>query len=187
MASRDETKTKLHEAISQQRIVRVERKPKFADRLDGFVVLVGERWALMAQISDGGFFNGYVAFRIRDVKRIKKDRTFETDFAKTRAEWPPSYPHEIGLGATADVIAGLSRGAELLGIQKEDERSAIWIGKVYEIVKPWVYLLEVHPDATWYDEPLGYRLKAITTVEVDTNYLVGLTAIAGSEPAPQVK
>ncbi|MCU1550324.1 MAG: hypothetical protein JWR36_884 [Glaciihabitans sp.] len=71
MASNKKSLARLRESISEQRIIRVERKPKFADGLDGFVVLVGERWALMARTADGGFFNGYIAFRIRDVKRIK--------------------------------------------------------------------------------------------------------------------
>ncbi|HMH57805.1 MAG TPA: hypothetical protein VK537_01360, partial [Galbitalea sp.] len=164
------TQAKLRTAIDKQHIVRVERKPKHADRLDGFMVLVGEQWALMARTSDGGFFNGFVAFRIRDVTRIKKDRTFETEFAKTRPEWPPAYPHDIDLGTTADVIEGMSLGAVLMGLQKENERSAIWIGKFDEIIKRWVYLLEVHPDASWYDKPLGYKLKAITSVEIGSQY-----------------
>jgi hypothetical protein len=183
MASPTATQGKLRAAIDKQHIVRVERKPKYADRLDGFVVLVGERWALMARTSDGGFFNGFVAFRIRDVTRIKKDRTFETEFAKTQPEWPPAYPHDIRLRTTADVIEGMSLGTMLMGLKKENERSAIWIGKFDEIIKRWVYLLEVHPDATWYAAPLGYQLKAITSVEIGSHYLVGLTAIAGDPPA----
>jgi hypothetical protein len=185
MASNKKSLARLRESISEQRIIRVERKPKFADGLDGFVVLVGERWALMARTADGGFFNGYIAFRIRDVKRIKTDQTFETTFAKTQPEWPPAYPLELGLGATIDVVEGLGQSAALVGIQKENERSAIWIGKLDEVIKGMVYIHEVRPDATWHDSPLGYKLKAITTVEIGSQYLVGLTAIAGTGPAPR--
>lgn len=184
MATTERTRTKLREAIGKQRIVRVERKPKFADRLNGFVVLVGKRWALLARTSDGGFFDGYIAFRVRDVKQIKSDRTFESAYARTQPEWPPMCPSELGLDGTADVLEGLGHGGALVGIQKEDERTAMWIGKLDEVRKKIVYLHEVRPDATWHPAPLGYKLKAITTVEVGTHYLVGLAAIAGSVDTP---
>jgi hypothetical protein len=161
-------------------MIRVERVPKFADRLDGFVVAVGDEWALLSQSSDGGFFNGYVAFRLGDVKRINRDMTFETAFAKTQPEWPPADPYEVGLSSTKDVLEALGRGGALIGIQKDNERSAIWIGRLDEVRKRFVYLHEVRPDATWHSAPLGYKVKAITTVEVATHYLQGLAAIAGA-------
>jgi hypothetical protein len=143
---------------------------------------VGDDWALMAQSSDGGFFNGYVAFRLSDVKRINRDKTFETAFAKTQPEWPPVRPYEVDLDSTSGVLEGLGHGGALIGIQKDNERSAIWIGKLKEVRKGVVYLHEVQPDASWHAAPLGYKLKAITTVEVATHYLRGLAAIAGTGP-----
>lgn len=184
MASNTTTRARLTDAISEQHIIRVGRDLKFADRLDGFIVAVGDEWALMAQTWEGGFSNGYAAFRLRDVKRIRRDKTFETAFAKTQPEWPPAQPFEVGLDSTRDVLEGMGRNEELIGIQKERERSAIWIGRLDEIRKRLVYLREVRPDATWHDALLGYRLKAITTVEVRTRYLTALAAIAGSNPTP---
>jgi hypothetical protein len=182
--SKKKTQAKLRQAIGEERIVRVERKLKFADRLSGFVVLVGEKWVVIAQTWDGGFFDGYVAFRLSDVKRINKDKTFETTFAKTQPEWPPSYPDELDLDGTAELLQGLSRNGALIGVEKDKERSAIWIGKLDEVISGVVYLHEVRPDATWHPAPLGYKLKAITTVEVGTHYLTGLAAMAGAGPAP---
>jgi hypothetical protein len=174
--------SRLTGVIAEQQMIRVDRVPKFADRLSGFVVAVGDEWALMAQSSDGGFFNGYVAFRLSDVKRITRDKTFETAFAKTRPEWPPVYPYEVSLDSTSDALEGLGRGGALIGIQKDNERSATWIGTLYEMRKRVVYLQEVRPDAIWHPAPLGYKLKAITTIEVETHYLHGLAAIAGTGP-----
>ena len=178
----NKTRTKLDSAIGEHHMIRVGRAPKFADRLDGFVVAVGDKWALLAQSSDGGFFNGYVAFRLRDVKRIDRDKTFQTAFAKTQPEWPPARPFEVDLDSTSGVLEGLGRGGALIGIQKDNERSAIWIGTLDEVQKRVAYLHEVRPDATWHPVPLGYKLKAITTVEVATHYLQGLAAIAGIGP-----
>jgi len=182
MASKKKVHARLLRAIDEQHIIRVERTPKFADRVDGFVVGVGEEWALLARSSDGGFFNGYVAFRVRDVKRIRRDKTFETTFAKTQPEWPPTQPQDVTLNSTSEVIEGLARGGALIGIQKENEREALWIGTLEELRKRVVYLHEVRPDATWHPAPLGYKLTAITAVEVGTHYLRGLVAIAGTGP-----
>lgn len=182
MPSNKKTRTRLASAIAEQHMIRVERAPKFADRLDGFVVAIGDEWVLMAQSSDGGFFNGYVAFRLSDVKRINRDKTFETSFAKTQPEWPPVRPFEVDLNSTSGVLEGLGHDGALIGIQKDNERSGLWIGKLDEVRKRVVYLHEVRPDATWHPAPLGYTLKAITTVEVATHYLRGLAAMAGTRP-----
>ncbi len=183
MPSSMKIRARLNIAIGEQHMIRVGRAPKFADHLDGFVVAVGDQWALIAQSSEGGFFNGYAAFRLSDVDSVSRDKTFETAFAKTQPEWPPVCPFEIDLNSTTGVLEGLGREGALIGIQKENERSAIWIGKLDEVRKRVVYLHEVRPDATWHPAPLGYKLKAITMVEVATHYLRGLAAIAGTEPA----
>ena len=185
MPSTKKVRARLLEAIDEQRIVRVERTPRFADRLDGFVVQVGEKWVLMAQSSDGGFFNGYVAFRIRDVRRLRSDRTFETTFAMFQPEWPPTYPSDLDTSSTGGLLQGLGRDGVLVAIQKDHERSAMWIGKLVEIKKGRVYINEVRPDATWHPEPFGYKLKAITTVEIGTRYLIGLAAVAATNSTPE--
>lgn len=187
MGTTKRVRKRLSAAIGDQRIVRIERNLKFADRIDGFVVLVGKRWALVARSSDGGFFDGYIAFRISDVKRIKPDRTFQSEYARTRPEWPPRYHSAIGLKSTADVLQGLGSSGVLLSIQKEKERAAAWIGTLDEVGKKMIYLHEVRPDATWHSAPLGYKLKAITSVEVGTHYLVGLAGIAGSADTPRTE
>jgi hypothetical protein len=183
MPSKKKIRSDLNAALHDLHMVRVDRLPKFADNLNGFVVAVGAKWVLLAQSTDGGFFSGYVAFRLDDVKRVRRDTTFETAFAKTQPEWPPADPFNIGLDSTKEVLEGLGSAGALIGIQKYNERSAIWIGTLDEVRKRYVYLNEVRPDATWLTAPLGYRLKAITTVDVATHYLQGLAAIAGTRPS----
>jgi hypothetical protein len=182
MGANSKARATLVDVMAEQRMVRIERTPKYADRLDGFIVQVGEKWALMAQISDGGFFNGHIAFRLRDVGRIKRDKSFENVYARTQQEWPPTAPPNIGLDSVVDVIRGLGSDETLMGIQKENERHAMWIGVSDEILGKCFYLHEVRPDATWHKKPLGYKLKAITTVEIGTRYMVGLSAVAGRGP-----
>lgn len=163
-------------------MVRVERKPRFADRLDGFVLSVGEKWVLMARTAEGGHFDGSVIFRVKDVRRVRKDRSFEGVFARTQPEWPPSVDLTVGLASARDVVNSLEALGVIVGIEKDDERSAIWIGRIDEVGPKAVWLHEVRPDASWHDAPRGYRLKAITTISVASRYLTALATIAGTKP-----
>lgn len=143
---------------------------------------VGSKWALMAQTVEGGYFDGLVAFRVQDVKQITDDESVARAFAKTLPGWPPSHESEIDLETTAGVIRGLGDSGLLLGIQKEAERQATWIGTLDEIIGRFVYLHEVRPDGTWHPSPLGYKLRAITTVEVGRRYYAALSVVAGEKP-----
>lgn len=175
-------RTRLLRAMNTKTLVGVERKPKYADLLEGFVLRVGSMWALMAQTVDGGYFDGLVAFRLQDVCRITDDESVAAAFAVTLPEWPPSYAHAIDLDTTAGVITGLSDTHGLVGIQKETERRATWIGTVDVIAGRFVYLHEIRPDGRWHLAPLGYRLRAVTTVEVGRRYHSALSAVSGSIP-----
>ncbi|MBU2665468.1 hypothetical protein KOI35_18330 [Actinoplanes bogorensis] len=176
--------SQLRRAVASRKLVRVGRSPRNADRVDGYVVAVGSKWALIAQVGDGGFFEGLVAVRVKDVVKVRTDRSFAGRFARTRPEWPPTAPPGLDLDTTAGLIAGLSAISPLVGIEQERRfhTEMSWIGVVHEVARPWLWLREVRPDATWCKRPHGYRLRHITQVFVDDRYLTGLAAIAGTSP-----
>jgi hypothetical protein len=181
--SKKKFREKLLKSIAEQQMVRVERKPRFADRLDGFVLAVGKRWALMARTSEGGYFDGSVAFRMKDVGRLTVDQSFQPTFARTQPEWPPSAVTTFELDTISELLKGLADVDTLVGIEKDEERSAIWIGRLDEVDVKTVWLHEVRPNASWHDVPRGYKLKAITTVSVGSRYLTALAAVSGTEPS----
>ncbi|MFJ2368737.1 hypothetical protein [Microbacterium sp. NPDC087665] len=178
----------MHQALRRgqeaKAILRIERKPKFADRVDGIVLRIGKRWVLLAQTTDGGYFDGCIVLRLRDVARVTPDETFAQEFVKMQPEWPPSFPLDVDLNDAASALGGFTRQGELLGIQKENERSAIWVGTLDQVTPRYIYLNEVRPDATWHPRPLGYKLRSITRAEVGTRYLFGLSAIANARASP---
>ena len=45
---------RLVAAAEAQALVRIERTPRNADRVDGFVVALGSKWVLISGTSDGG-------------------------------------------------------------------------------------------------------------------------------------
>lgn len=173
----------LLRARDDQSFVRLSRTPKHADVLDGFVTHVGDKWALLQTTRDGGYFDGWNAFRVVDVARVKPHGpTFETRVSERQPEWPPHAPFPIELDKTADLLLSVPQ-PELIGVEKERQRAAVWIGQVAEVDRRRVWLREVDPQARWADQPLGYRLGAISRVQLRTTYITGLSSVSGPPPA----
>jgi hypothetical protein len=173
---------KLSAALDATDLVWIERRPRSRNRVDGFVVGVGSKWALIAVTMDGGFFDGFAAIRLRDVTLVRRNRSFESTFARTQPEWPPTMPAAIDLDSSKAMMRDLALMAPLIAIEKEHERWATWIGELVNVKRGWVALREVRPDATWRKRPLWYELRAVTKVSVGNHYLVALAATAGAPP-----
>ncbi|GAA4756623.1 hypothetical protein GCM10025783_32460 [Amnibacterium soli] len=157
--------------------VRLSRTPKHADVLDGFITHVGDKWALVQTTRDGSYSDGWNAFRIVDVAQVKPHgETFETRVSERQPEWPPRAPFPLELDETADLLLSVPR-SELIGIEKERRRAAVWIGQVVEVDQRRVRLHEVDPRARWADEPLGYRLGAISRVQLRSTCITALSSV----------
>ena len=183
-SSRVNNADRLRRAAESQALVRIKRSPRNADRVDGIVVAVGSKWALIAHTGDGGFFEGLVAIRVKDVVKVKKDSSFEECFAQTQPEWPPKAPADLDLDTTPGLLRGMSTISPLLAIEQERRfhSQMLWIGVVDEVTKRWLWLHEVRPNGTWRKRPLGYQLRRITKVFISDRYLTALAAIAGTGP-----
>lgn len=175
---------RLRRAAECQALVRIKRSPRNADRVDGIVVAVGAEWGLIARTGDGGFFDGLVAIRVKDVVKVRKDTSFQERFARTRPEWPPTAPAGLDLDTTAGLLRGMSAISPLLAIEQEGRfhSQMMWIGVVDEVTKRWLWLREVRPNATWRKRPFGYELRRITKASISDRYLIALAAIAGAGP-----
>ena len=188
-------RSKLNRAAEEQTLIQVRRKPKFATGyLEGYVLHVGLGWAVLAKVADGGWFDGHVAIRLKDVTSVKRGKGISASFAKTRPEWPPTSPFEgETLDDLAQVLNAFGADAAMFGIEKEAERSATWIGILDEVWPKWLWLQEVDFTGRWETKPLGYKLKAITVVSSGNRYVHALREIAGpppairSEPEPSLK
>ncbi len=145
---------------------------------------IGSKWVLVAQTRDGGFFDGLVAVRRKEIVKVGRHSSFEGRFAQTQPDWPPSAPAKIDLDTTRGLIRDLSQISPLIGIEQERRfHSAMtWIGVVDEVSKGWLWLHETRPDASWHKRPLGYKLSRITKVVISDQYQTGLAAIAGTTP-----
>jgi hypothetical protein len=152
-----------------------------AGRFDGFVVGIGQKWSLLAATLNGGYFDGYRAFRLKDVDRVRRGKSFGGRFARTQPEWPP-LPPLVDLDSTVGVVTSMAACSALIGIEKARERQALWIGTLHKAGRKWVWLHEVDPAGSWRDQPLGYRTRQITNVEIGTHYLTALAEVADDQP-----
>ena len=98
---------RLSAALSEQTKIRIDLKPKHADRLEGFVVGIGKKWGLLAATMEGGYFDGHQAFLLKGVERIRRDKSFQATFARTQPEWPASSP-PVDLDSTVGVLVSLA-------------------------------------------------------------------------------
>lgn len=86
VSKQSKVQAKLQRALETPSIYRITRGIDAMDRIDGFVVGLGRKWALIAQTMDGGYSDGLIAVRVRDILTLKKDRSFETHFAMTQPQ-----------------------------------------------------------------------------------------------------
>lgn len=168
----------------------LRRRSEPSARYSGYVLAIGSKWVLLAQIAEGGFFDGHIAFRLRDLLHVRNDRSFESQATKLRPEWPPRAPVGLAgadLGRTRSVLEAFGADGDLIAVQKDRQPGSLWVGTLDEVRRHWVSLLEVRPDATWHDRPLWYRLRRIAAVERGGQYLRGLADVAGTEPPGAVE
>lgn len=184
-SSRVDKADRLRRATRSQALVRITRSPRNADRVDGIVVTVGSKWALIASTGDGGFLDGLVAIRVKDVVKVEKDSSFQERFARTQPDWPPVAPADLDLDTTAGLLRGMSGISPLLAIEQERRFHSrmTWVGVVDDVTERWLSLNEVRANATWHKWPRGYQLRRITKVFISDRYLTALAAIAGTGPA----
>ena len=186
MASRAKIRSRLKASVGREKIMKIRRRSRPGYTIDGFVLAVGRQWVLLSQTTAGGYLDGYAAIRISDVKSVRPDRSFQSEFAKTRPEWPPALPPvstEPDLDSAKRMLRSLLVTGHLVGIERDRRLDGMWIGVPGGLTKKFLYLWEATPQATWDKGALGYKLKTITTVIFGDHYQTALAAMAGEPPA----
>lgn len=185
MPSKKNLRESLVLANGTGEILQLTRVSRPGQHIDGFVVAVGQRWVLLARVMDGGFFDGHVAIRFREIGKVRPDRSFQSAYARTQPEWPPGPPADteaLDLDTTTGVLTSLLKPGAIFGIEQDRKYDAIWIGVPHQLTKHWLYMWEARPDASWHDKPRGYRLNRITLIVFGDHYQTGLSAMADPPP-----
>jgi hypothetical protein len=145
---------------------------------------VGPKFFLLALVSDRIWFDGFECFRIRDVSRIQPDPN--SDFAeavlKKRHERLPATRH-VSVASIEELLISANRAFPLVTIHREEvDPDVCHIGRIIDMTRSRVSLLEINPDATWDSEPIEYRMSEITRVSFGGDYEGALHLVGGDPP-----
>ena len=184
MPSTRDVRARLQRALDERQLVRIERSLPFSDRDVGYVVAIGAKWFLTVSVVDGGHFNGYAAMRLRDLKKVVRDRSFAVNAWRLLNDAPPTAPAApIELGSTTGLLVSAGANLAVFGIEKQRQRRAMWIGTLDEVHDGMLWMRELDTKARWSKRPRGYRLAKITSVSWGDRYMDALAMSASEPPA----
>jgi hypothetical protein len=151
--------------------------------VNGYVLDIGSQFFLIALVSDGLRFNGFQCYRLSDVRKLRvpdKYARFHEAVLKKRGQRIPKRPPVV-VSSLAKLLLTANRAFPMVTIHREKvDAGACSIGRVVDLSKGRVTLLEIGPDATWDDELETYRLSEITRVDFGGDYEDALQLIGGS-------
>jgi hypothetical protein len=177
------TKSQLKLALRKRLLVR------FASALErgtvnGYVLAVGPQFFLIALLSDGIRPNGFQCYRLSDIRRLRvpdKYAQFHEAVLKKRGIRLPKKPPVV-VSSLAQLLISANRAFPLVTIHREKvDAGACWIGRVVDLSKSHVTLLEIGPGAIWDNQLESYRLSEITRVDFGGDYESALQLVGGSK------
>ena len=176
-------KTQLKLAKRRRVLVRF-RRPLEPGTVNGYVLDIGPQFFLLALISDGIRPNGFQCFRLTDIRNLRvshKYAQFHEAVLKKRGIKFPKKPR-ASVRSLADLLLSANKAFPLVTIHREKaEPSTCEIGRVVEVRKGRVTLLEIGPDAVWDDRLETYRLNEITRVDFGGDYENALHLVGGEK------
>jgi hypothetical protein len=165
------------------------RRTSSGDDIGGFVLGIGDAWALVAMLSDSIYLDGFAVFPIGDVIDVE-DRADEMGFVQRaltlqRAWPPPRPPVPLDLNDTATMLRAIAASAPVVMLFTERvDDDVCFVGVPMNVQGSSVYLREIRYDATWRPEPKEWMFADITRIEFGDRYSGIIYAVASeSEPA----
>ncbi len=178
--------TRLALAQQNQLLVTVRRWIPDADRLEGFVVGLGQRWVALQGLSDRIALDGWHLLRVKDIQAVSIDPDpdcFEVKALKARSLWPPSAP-ELALDDVVSAVESASTATAMVSVFDEFDRpGACWIGEVTSLDDAKLRLLEVNTRGGWARKPRTFDPADVTRIDFGGGYEEALRLVAGSPPA----
>jgi hypothetical protein len=175
----------LRDAQADGTLVDVVSVFRTASTVQGFVVVVGTDWAVVRELDDSLFLDGYSAVRIEAIKKVRpaKDRaTFIEELLTSRGQWPIE-PLIGNFTRTRDVVRFIRSSGKLVRIYEGSKYpEKFWIGVPREPKKKSVTLLFLDPDGTWSPKPVRFWFGYATRLSWGHLYEATLLEVAGSSP-----
>lgn len=164
-------------------VVRLRRRA--GEEIHGVIAGVGERWLLLHRTYDLDV-DGLCAVRRRDLTRVTVDRTGDRIVERSlrhRGVFPEPVV-SVGLDRTADVLTTMAAlGVVTIHTERADH-TVCWLGMPTDVdaERKRFTLAPLTPAATWDAEPMRFRFRDLTRVDVGTAYAARLLELAGPLP-----
>jgi hypothetical protein len=120
MSKKSKIVSKLKRALETPSIFKVSRSSFSDGPIHGFVVGLSEKWVLMKRTADGGYSEGILALRVRDVTKLEKGKSFATEFARTQPQPDAQTIAAIELDNVASLLATISKLSPVVAIEREE-------------------------------------------------------------------
>jgi hypothetical protein len=181
--------SKLVEALCNKSLVKFW-SPYESGSTHGYVLDIGPRFFLLGLVSDEIRFDGFQCLRLSDVRRLRVPDPY-SDFTVAalhkRGETIKRKPN-INLQSLPELLWSANRLFPLVTINRERVKpDTCEIGRVMDIGKTHVSLLEIGPDAVWEEDPTEIPLREITRVDFGGGYEDALHLVGGRPPRSKVK
>jgi len=155
-----------------------------ADHLEGFVVAVSRRWAVLNLVYDVDL-NGWSAIRLDTLREVERQ---PADAFITRAlAWAGEGPEPLDLATDSieELLRSASTAFPLITLYTEAADPAVCaIGRPQRIGARRVRFLDLTSAAEWSAEPRSFLLEDITRVDLGARYETVLHHLAGYPPVP---
>ncbi len=183
--SRTALVARLTRAKDRQERVRITRDTPGAYGVAGYVLDIGAKWFLVADVDVAGS-DGFVALRLRDVERVWRAENDELHrrAQELRGTWPPAGPASaIDLDTTRSLIRDAGAAARLIAVHTEyEDPEALYVG-VPEVDESKRFLLvEVSENGRWEDQVGRWSLGVVSRVDFGGRYEELLADLAGPRP-----
>jgi hypothetical protein len=148
----------------------------------GYVLDIGPSFFLLGLIDDSVKFNGFQCLRISDLRGLQVPDPYERFVLAAlhkRNQKMKAKPN-IKLDGLPELLRSANQIFPLITIHRERVRPEnCWIGKVIDITKDHLFLLQIDAHAKWDENPTRFLLREITRVDFGGGYEEALHLVGG--------
>jgi hypothetical protein len=157
--------------------VRITRKLGEDNLLNGFVLGLGRRLVLLQQFHDF-YSEGFVAIRIRDIRKIRSgehERLWEKMLESEGLLPTYDQSNEVSLDDWGSLLRDLQERNRNIILecegQESSEHGTYFIGRILAVEFDSVSILNFDALGKWDGEPSNVPFLAITKIDYDTPYI----------------
>jgi hypothetical protein len=174
----------LRDVLKKRSLIRFENCFE-TGHIDGYVILVGEFDFLVAVVSDQIWLNGFAAFKINSIRKLRSKHPYAKFYEMALNARGEKIPYDAPINGSniKDWLLEASHNYPLVTVYTEKIDPEIsFIGRVVEFTEQEIELLGISPAGQWYAAPDRFKFKDITHIEFGGDYEDALFLVGGEPP-----